>query len=96
MTLGVVSSILIVDSMPFPVVKNSRERSFALCKKDPSNAPRKGYSAEDKKYFIHYKLHPLTSEQGVFQDMQITRGNVHDVDFLKDRHFVEYTEGKTL
>jgi hypothetical protein len=32
MTLGVDSSILIVDSMPCPVVKNSRERSFVLCK----------------------------------------------------------------
>jgi hypothetical protein len=69
MTLGVVSSILIVDSMPFPVVKNSRELSFAICQEDPSNAPRKGYSAEDKKYFIDYKLHPLTSEHGVLQDM---------------------------
>ena len=49
MTFGVDSSILIVDSMPCPVVKNSRERSFAICKEDPSNAPRKGYSAVDKK-----------------------------------------------
>jgi len=48
MTLGVDSNILIVDSMPCPVVKNSRERSFAICKEDPSNAPRKGYSAVDK------------------------------------------------
>jgi hypothetical protein len=72
MTLGVDSSILIVDSMPCSVVKNSRERSFALCKEDPSNAPRKGYSAVDKKDFIGNKLHLLTSEPGEFQDMQIT------------------------
>jgi hypothetical protein len=49
MTLGIDSNILIVDSMPCPVVKNSRERNFALCKEDPINAPRKGYSAVDKK-----------------------------------------------
>jgi hypothetical protein len=28
--------------------------------------------------------------------MQITPGNVHDVNFLKDTHFEEYTKGKTL
>jgi hypothetical protein len=69
MALGVDSSILIVDSMPCPVVKHRRERSFALCKEVPSNAPWKGYSAVDKKYFIGYKPHLLTSEHGVFQDM---------------------------
>ncbi len=64
MTLGVDSSILFVDSMPCPVAKNSRERSFALCKEDPSNAPRKGYTAVNKKDFIGHKLNLLTSEPG--------------------------------
>ena len=46
---------------------------------------------------VHWlQLHLLTSEHGVFQDMQITPGNVHDVNFLKDTHFEEYTKGKTL
>ena len=69
---------------------------FAICKEDPSNAPRKGYSAVDKKDFIGYKLNLLTSEHGVFQDMQITPGNVHDVNFLKDTHFEEYTKGNAV
>jgi hypothetical protein len=80
--------------MPCPVAKNSRERRFAICKEDPSNAPRKGYSAVDKKQFIGYKLHLLTSEYGVFQDMQITPRNVHDVNFLKDTRFEESTKGE--
>lgn len=96
MTLGVETGMLIVDSMPCPVVKNSRERSFTICKEDALNAPRKGYSAVDKRYFIGYKLHLLTSEHGVFQDMQVTPGNVHDINFLKDAQFEDYTKGKTL
>lgn len=96
MTLGVESSIMIVDSMPCPIVKNSRERSFSICKEDAVNAPRKGYSAVDKRYFIGYKLHLLTSEHGVFQDMQVTPGNVHDINFLKDVQLEDYTKGKTL
>ena len=96
MTLGVESSIMIVDSMPCPIVKNSRERSFTICKQDAVNAPRKGYSAVDKRFFIGYKLHLLTSEHGVFQDMQVTPGNVHDINFLKDAQLEDYTKGKTL
>ena len=33
------SDILLVDSMPCPIVKNSRERSFSICKEDQSNPP---------------------------------------------------------
>lgn len=90
------SMTLIVDSMPCPIVKNSRERSFTICKEDAVNAPRKGYSAVDKRFFIGYKLHLLTSEHGVFQDMQVTPGNVHDINFLKDVQLEDYTKGKTL
>lgn len=42
MTFGVESSVMIVDSMPCPIVKNSRERSFTICKEDAVDAPGKG------------------------------------------------------
>jgi hypothetical protein len=50
----------------------------------------------DKKYFIGYKLYLLTSEQGVFPDIQTTPGNVHQVNSLKETRFEESTKGKTL
>lgn len=56
----------------------------------------RGCSAVDKRFFIGYKLHLLTSEHGVFQDMQVTPGNVHDINFLKDVKLEDYTKGKTL
>ena len=96
MTMGVDSQIDIVDSMPCPIVKNSREKSFRICKEDPENAPRKGFSAVDQRYYIGYKLHLLTNEHGVFQDMQITPANVHDINFLKELQPEEYCRGKTL
>ena len=61
------TSILLVDSMPCPVVKNSRERSFKVCKETFEHSPRKGYSAVDKRYFIGYKLHLLTTEKEAFR-----------------------------
>lgn len=96
MTIGVSSNLTIVDSMPCPIVKNSRERSFNICKENPDTAPRKGYSAVDKRYFIGYKLHLLTDEHGIFHDMQITPGNVHDINFLKEWHPEAHTTGTTL
>lgn len=96
MTIGVESTIDLVDSMPCPIVKNSRERSFRICKESPDNAPRKGYSAVDRKYYIGYKLHLLTNEFGIFQDMQITPANVHDIDFLKALEPEDYSRGKTV
>jgi len=86
----------IVDSIPCPIVKNSREKMFKICKKDILTAPQKGYSAVDKRYFIGYKLHLLTSEHGVIQDMMITPANVHDIDFLKHLEPEEYCHGKVV
>lgn len=96
MTMGMDSDIDLVDSVPCPIVRNSRERTFKICKENPEFAPRKGYSAVDKRYYIGYKLHLLTNENGVFQDMQITPANVHDINFLKDLEPEYYTFGKTI
>jgi hypothetical protein len=96
MTMGVDSQIDLVDSVPCPVIKNSRERTYRICKRNPDVAPKKGYSAVDRSYFIGYKLHVLTNEFGVIQDMQVTPANVHDLNFLK--HFKPecYTVGNTI
>lgn len=96
MTMGVESSIDIIDSVPCPIVKNNRERSFRICKESFETAPRKGFSAVDQRYYIGYKLHLLTNEYGVFQDMQITPANVHDINFLKQLDPETYTRGKTI
>lgn len=77
------SNVNLVDSMPCPVVKNSRERGFNICKEDAETAPKKGFSAVDRRYFIGYKLHLISNEQGVYKDMQITPANVHDINYLK-------------
>jgi IS5 family transposase len=95
-TMGVDSNIDLVDSVPCPIVKNSRERSFKICKEDPDNQPKKGWSAVDQRYYIGYKLHLLTSEYGVIQDMQLTPANVHDINFLKKLDPESYSLGKTI
>lgn len=89
------STTLIVDSMPCPVVRNARESSMKICRTDEHTAPRKGWSAVDRRYYIGYKLHMLIGSDGLFHDMAVTPANVHDINFLKDRSY-EGSEQSTI
>jgi hypothetical protein len=78
------SEAMVVDSIPVPVVKLAREKSFRVFKKDFETAPAKGYSSVTKGWFIGYKLHVIIFENGVVQQSDLTKGNVHDINFLKN------------
>lgn len=82
-----VDSPLVVDSMPCPVIRNARERSMKICREEHCTAPRKGYSAVDRRYYVGYKLHMIINTDGIFHDMAVTPANVHDINFLKDRQY---------
>lgn len=45
-------------------------------------APDKGYSAVNMAFFYSYKLHLITSDKGVFHNMDLSNASVHDVHFL--------------
>lgn len=77
------SDTRIIDSVPVPVVKLARETSYRICKHDYETAPAKGYSAVNKGWFIGYKLHVVIFDNGVIQQSGVTKGNVHDINFLK-------------
>ena len=74
---------MIVDSIPVPVVKMAREKSFKAFRKSFETAPAKGWSPVNKSWFIGYKLHVVIFDNGVVQQSGITKGNVHDINFLK-------------
>lgn len=77
------SQTMIVDSIPVPVVKMAREKSYKAFRKSFDTAPAKGWSAVNKNWFIGYKLHVVIFDNGVVQQSAITKGNVHDINFLK-------------
>lgn len=85
---------LVVDSVPVPVVKMAREKTFKAFKKSFETAPAKGYSAVNKGWFIGYKLHVVIYDNGVVQQSGITKGNVHDINFVK--HLEDLPHGKEL
>jgi hypothetical protein len=76
--------LFIVDSIPIPVCKISREDHSTVCRKDSDDfQASKGWSASDQQYYIGYKLHLITSSTGVFQECAVWPAHVHDINFLK-------------
>ena len=74
---------MVIDSIPVPVVKMARERTYRAFRKNFDKAPAKGYSSVNKGWFIGYKLHVVIFDNGVVQQSGFTKGNVHDINFLK-------------
>ena len=75
----------IVDSIPIPVCKLSRENSSTICRKATDELKAsKAYSSTDKQYYIGYKLHLIVSSTGVFQECALWPANIHDINFIKD------------
>lgn len=77
------SKHMIIDSIPVPVIKLAREKTYRAFKKCYETAPAKGYSAVNKGWFVGYKLHVIIYDNGVVEQSGITKANVHDINFLK-------------
>lgn len=78
------SEALVVDCIPVPVVRLVREKTYKVFKDCFDTAPAKGYSAVTRSWFIGYKLHIVIYDNGVVQQSGLTKGNVHDINFLKE------------
>lgn len=88
------SEAMVVDSIPIPVVKLARETTYKSFRQTFDTAPAKGYSAVSRSWFIGYKLHVIIYDNGVVQQSGLTKGNVHDINFLKEIDTLP--EGKVL
>lgn len=78
------SEAMVVDSVPIPVIKMAREKTFKAFKQNFETAPTKGYSAVNKGWYIGYKLHVIIFDNGVVQQSYVSKANVHDINFLKE------------
>ncbi len=74
----------IIDSMPLEICKISREKRVKICKEAYATSPDKGFCASQKMYFYGYKLHGITSLNGVFYSIDLTKASVHDNEILGD------------
>lgn len=77
-------NVFLVDSIPVPICRIVREKSSKICRENFETAPDKGYSAVNKAWYFGYKLHLVTSVNGVFSSMEMTKASVHDIHFLNE------------
>lgn len=82
--MNVGENVFIVDSIPVPICKIVREKSSRICKEKFETAPDKGYSAINKAWYFGYKLHLVTSANGVFHSMELSKASVHDIHYLNN------------
>jgi hypothetical protein len=78
-------NVLIIDSMPIPTCKISREHSSRVCRdsnRDEVTA-NKSFNAAMGGWYIGYKFHLITTKSGVYKDLLITSASVHDNYYLK-------------
>ena len=76
--------VFLMDSIPVPIGKIAREKRCKFGNDFFETNPDKGYSAISKQYYYGYKLHLVTSANGIFHSMDLTKASVHDVNVLKE------------
>jgi hypothetical protein len=74
----------IVDSIPIPVCKIVREKRSKICRESFETSPGKGFSAVSQSYIFGYKLHLVTTINGIYHSMDFTKAGVHDIHYLND------------
>lgn len=74
----------IVDSMLLEICKTARQNRMKICKENYETAPEKGFCASQNSWFSGYKLRGVCTLSGVFHSVDITKANVHDVQYLQD------------
>ena len=73
----------IVDSMPLPICKNARKMRTTICTDNLECLPATGYHAISKAYYFGFKMHIITSVEGIPVTVAISPANMADIDFLK-------------
>ena len=73
-----------IDSKPIEVCRRSRASRCKLGKQNYDTAPAFGYCASQNTYYYGYKLHAVCGLSGVIHSYDITKANVHDINYLND------------
>jgi hypothetical protein len=82
--LPTVGAYYVVDSMPVPVCRIARERRCKICKESYETAPDKGFTPSLQKWYYGYKLQMITTVDGIYRGMELTKASVHDIHYLDE------------
>jgi len=87
-------TVFLIDSMPIEICKFARAKRLRICQADFETAPSFGGCVSMLKTYFGYKLHAITTCQGIITHFELTKANVADIHFLK--HIKHYYPGCLL
>lgn len=74
----------VVDSMPLAICKFSRAKRLKICRETFESIPDYGFCAAQNLTYFGYKLHGITSVNGVITDFDLSKASIADIHFLND------------
>lgn len=74
----------LVDSMPLEACKLSRAKRSRICQENPQTAPDYGYCAAQNSHYFGYKIHAVSTAQGILKTFDISKASCHDIHYLHD------------
>lgn len=74
----------VIDSMPIPICKFQRAKRIRVCRENYQSIPDYGFCAAQNMTYFGYKLHGVTSVNGVITDFDLSKASMADIHFLND------------
>ena len=74
----------VIDSMPIQICQFSRAKRARICRDNYETSPGYGFCAAQNSHYYGYKLHGITTIDGVITSFDLSRAEVADIHYLKD------------
>jgi hypothetical protein len=74
----------VIDSMPIQICQFSRSKRIRICKDDYHTSPSYGFCAAQNSYYYGYKLHGVTTVNGIISSFDLSKAEVADIHYLND------------
>ena len=74
----------VIDSMPIQVCQFSRAKRAKVCSENYRTAPSYGYCPAQNHTYFGYKLHGVSTVDGIITSFDLSKAKMHDIEYLKD------------
>ena len=70
----------------FPALRDqfSRSKRIRICKNDYHTSPSYGFCATQNSFYFGYKLHGVTTVNGIITSFDLSKAEVADIQYLND------------
>jgi hypothetical protein len=70
--------------MPIQICQFSRAKRVKVCREDYRTAPGYGYCPAQQNTYFGYKLHGVSTVNGIITSFDLSKANMHDIEYLQD------------